>query len=271
MGARNLYIMVDAVDWAVDGTMDDANPGNAQLVLTPVNVASALFFETAQQIFSRVHRELRPRTPVPRVVVIYKPFANADSRIRLEEGVITVEIADLLQSAPAPFNEALAHILLGKLYRKTIAAHFNQRYRLFLNRREIRNKIDLVRQVRGRKVHRGPRGVCHDLDEVFEEINRAHFGGLMARPGLGWSHVRSRTRLGHYDPSHHVIMISRIFDHPNVPRLALEYVMFHEMLHLYYPVDNKGARRCVHTPDFKAHEKRFPGFEEAKALLKKLH
>jgi hypothetical protein len=251
--------MVDGVDWVT-----------GELVLTPVNVASTLFFETPEQIFARVHRELRPRSAVPAIQVIYKPFANADSRVRLENGVITVDIADVLQSAPAPFNEALAHILLSKLYRKTIAAQYNHRYRLFLNRREIRSKIDLVRQVRGRKVHKGPRGMCHNLEVVFEQLNHAHFGGLMARPELGWSHVRSRTRLGHYDPSHHVIMISRIFDDPRVPRMALEYVMFHEMLHLYYPTQHKGMRRCVHTPEFKAHEKRFPGFEEAKAMLKRL-
>jgi len=251
--------MVDRVDWEAD-----------ELVLTPVNVASTLFFETPSQIFARVHREMRPRTPVPEIEVLFKPFANADSRIRLEHDQLTVEIADILQSAPAPFMEALAQILLGKLYRKPIAAQYNQRYRLFLNRREIRNKIDLVRQVRGRKVHRGPRGIFHNLEEVFDELNRAHFNGLMARPALGWSHVISRTRLGHYDPSHHTIMISRVFDDLRVPRLALEYVMFHEMLHLYYPTQHKGTRRCVHTPEFKAHEKRFPQFEEAKTLLKKL-
>jgi hypothetical protein len=251
--------MVDRVDWEA-----------GELVLTPVNVASALFFETPSQIFARVHRELRPRTEVPEIEVLFKPFANADSRVRLVSSRITVDIADLLQSAPAPFMEALAHILLGKLYRKTIAAQYHHRYRLFLNRREIRNKIDLVRQVRGRKVHRGPQGALHNLDEIFEELNCAHFNGLMARPALGWSHARSRTRLGHYDPSHHVIMISRIFDDPRVPRLALEYVMFHEMLHLYYPTQHKGMRRCVHTAEFKAHEKRFPQFEEAKALLKRL-
>jgi len=251
--------MVDRVDWAAE-----------ELVLTPVNVASTLFFETPSQIFARVHRELRPRTAVPEIEVVFKPFANADSRIRLASGRITVDVADLLQSAPAPFMEALAYILLGKLYRKTIAAQYQHRYRLFLNRREIRNKIDLVRQVRGRKVHRGPEGALHNLNEIFEQLNRDHFNGLMARPALGWSHVRSRTRLGHYDPSHHVIMISRIFDDLRVPRLALEYVMFHEMLHLYYPTQHKGMRRCVHTPEFKAHEKRFPQFEEAKALLKRL-
>jgi hypothetical protein len=35
-------------------------------------------------------------------------------------------------------------------------------------------------------------------------------------------------------------------------------------------VDHRGARRCVHTPEFKAHEKLFPQFKEARALLKKL-
>jgi predicted metallopeptidase len=67
-----------------------------------------------------------------------------------------------------------------------------------------------------------------------------------------------------------MIIISGIFDDFRTPRLALEYVMFHEMLHLHYPVDHSGARRCVHTPDFKAHEKLFPKLKEAKELLKKL-
>jgi hypothetical protein len=46
--------------------------------------------------------------------------------------------------------------------------------------------------------------------------------------------------------------------------------MFHEMLHLRFPVDHKGARRCVHTPEFKQAEKQFPLFKEAKELLKRL-
>jgi len=46
--------------------------------------------------------------------------------------------------------------------------------------------------------------------------------------------------------------------------------MYHEMLHLHYPVDHSGSRRCVHTPEFKAHEKQFPHFKEAKALLRHL-
>jgi hypothetical protein len=235
-----------------------------------MNVASALFFETPAAIFARVHREIRPRTPVPAIDLDYKPFANADSHVRLENGTISVRITDVLEGAPAPVTEALAHILLGKLYRRPATRQYEHRYRLYLNRRDMRKRIGLVRQERGRKVHRGAQGEVHNLEVIFEELNGAYFGGMMARPGLGWSHVRSRTRLGHYDPSHHMIMISRIFDDPRAPKLALEYVMFHEMLHLHYPVDHSGSRRCVHTPEFKAHEKQFPQFKEAKLLLKTL-
>jgi predicted metal-dependent hydrolase len=238
--------------------------------LTPVNVASSLFFETPEAIFRRVCAEIRPRTPVPPLGVEYKAFANADSHVRLEKGAITVRISDLLESAPAPVTEALAHILLGKLFRRPAAKQYEHRYRLYMNRRDMRRQINTVRQERGRKVHRGASGLVYNLEDIFEQLNREHFGGMMARPELGWSHVRSRTRLGHFDPSHNMIMISRIFDDPRAPRLALEYVMFHEMLHLHYPVDHSGARRCVHTPEFKAHEKQFPAFREAKALLKKL-
>jgi hypothetical protein len=238
--------------------------------LKPVNVASSLFFESAAEMFRRVHREIRPRTPAPPIEVEYKRFANANSDVRLQDGAIRVRISDVLENAPAPVTEALAHILLGKLYRRPAAKQFLHRYRLYLNRKDMRRQISLVRQTRGRKAHEGPEGSVHNLERIFEDLNGQYFGGMMARPALGWSRFRSRTHLGHYDPSHHMIVISRIFDDPRAPRLALEYVMYHEMLHLRYPVDHSGARRCVHTPEFKAHEKQFPHYREAKALLKKL-
>lgn len=238
--------------------------------LNSANIASALFFESAVEIFRRVHREIRPRTPVPSIEVEYKQFANANSDIRLDGGAIRVRITDLLQDAPAPVTEALAHILLGKLYRRPAARQYLHRYRLYLNRKDVRRQISLVRQTRGRKAHTGPQGAVHNLEQIFEELNGKYFGGMMTRPALGWSHIRSRTRLGHFDPSHHMIVISRIFDDPRCPRLALEYVMYHEMLHLHYPVDHSGSRRCVHTPEFKAHENLFPHFKEAKSLLRHL-
>jgi hypothetical protein len=233
-------------------------------------VQSALFFETPVEIYARVFRELRPRTPLPRFEVEFCRFANANSFIRLEGGRIHVRISDLLEGAPAPVMEALAYILLGKLYRKPVARQYSHRYRLYLNRRDVRRQAQLVRQIRGRKFISGPQGEVHNLESVFEDLNGRFFDGLMGRPELGWSRRPSRSMLGHFDPSHNAIIISRIFDRPAAPVLALEYVMFHEMLHLRYPVEHSGLRRCVHTREFRDAEKKFPKIKEAKALLKLL-
>ncbi len=231
---------------------------------------SSLFFESPEEIYARVFRELKPRTVAPEMRVEFCRFANADSLISLKDGRLAVRISDLLAGAPAPVLEALAHILLGKLYRKPTAAIYAHRYRLYLNRRDVRRQAHLVKQIRGRKFVSGPKGEHFDLEEIFERLNSEYFDGLLGRPQLGWSRVASRGMLGHFDPSHNAIIISRIFDRKTVPPLALEYVMYHEMLHLRFPVDHSGARRRVHTREFREAEKKFPPWKEAKELLKRL-
>jgi predicted metal-dependent hydrolase len=63
-------------------------------------------------------------------------------------------------------------------------------------------------------------------------------------------------------------VISRVFDHPRVPRYAVEYILFHEMLHLKHPVKLRGNRRCVHSREFLAEEKTFPELADAKKFLR---
>ncbi len=231
---------------------------------------SAVLFETPEEIYQRAYRALKPRSPVPVVIVRFEKFANADSYIRAEHGKLFVRMTDLLSGAPPPILESLAFILLGKLFKKPIAPFYAHRYRVFLNRRDMRQRLEATRQERGRKLCAAPAGMVYDLREVFESLNQVHFGGLMSQPALGWSLRRSRTRLGHFDPSHNTIVISRIFDQPHVPRLSLDYVMFHEMLHLHFPVKHRGARRCVHTKEFKNAEAQFPDLAAAKELLRAL-
>jgi hypothetical protein len=235
-----------------------------------VQVESALLFESPGEIVARVFRGLKPRTPVPEVCVEFCRFANPDSFVKLEPGRLSLRISDLFEGAPAPVLEALTYILLCKLFRKTVPRAYSYRYRLYLNRRDVRRSIHLVRQIRGRKPLSGPRGDHYNLDEVFEELNARFFHGLMARPALNWSPRKSRTTLGHYDPSHNAIVISKLLDSPAVPRLLVDYVMFHEMLHLRHPVKHHGGRRRVHTREFLEAEKEFPGLADAKLAIKTL-
>jgi hypothetical protein len=231
---------------------------------------ASLFFETPVEIYTRVFRQLKPRTALPAFHVEFCRFANADSFIRLLDATIRVRISDLFEGAPAPVMEALAFILLGKLFRKPVARMYAHRWRLYLNRKDVRRQMHLVRQIRGRKRLMDPHGACYDLTEIFEDLNRRFFHGLLGCPVLGWSHGRSRSMLGHFDPSHNAIVISRILDQAAVPRLAVEYVMFHEMLHLRFPVDHSGVRRRVHTRAFREAEREFPQLKEVKEILKKL-
>jgi hypothetical protein len=253
-----LDVMVDELDNILDNMLD--NQG----------LQTSLFFESTEEIYARVFRELKPRTALPELQVRFCQFANANCLIKLDGGRLEVRMSDLLSGAPAPVMEALAHILLGKLYRKPVARVYSNRYRLYLNRRDMRRQAHLLRQIRGRKFVSGPVGEHRNLEEVFERINGRFFDGLMGRPQLGWSRTKSRSTLGHYDPSHNAIIISRIFDQEHVPPVALEYVMFHEMLHLRYPVDHSGRRRRVHTREFHAEEDKFPQLQEVKEILKRL-
>jgi hypothetical protein len=231
---------------------------------------SAVLFETPEQMFARIHRHFLPNTAAPAIEVRFYPSAGIRSSIRLREGRLIVKISDLLDGAPAPVLEALAFVLIGKLVGRSAPPMYRERYRRWVNHRDVRRRMHLARQERGRKFLADPRGSCYDLEAMFEELNQRFFHGLMSRPALGWSRARSRTRLGHYDPSHNAIVISRILDDVKVERLVVEYVLYHEMLHLRFPVEHAGARRRVHTKEFRAAERQFPEMAQARTLLRKL-
>jgi predicted metal-dependent hydrolase len=222
------------------------------------------------EIFQETYNKLRPGTAFPELKVEFFAFANVNNTIRLRDGKLLVRLSDLLEGAPEGILRAIAHILLAKMYRKAIDRSYAARYRKYVGSHEIVRKAHLVRQMRGRKLLRSPRGHSYDLDCIFEELNTRFFHGLMARPRMSWSQTKTRRILGHYDPAHNAIIISRIFDHPAVPRYVLEYIVYHEMLHLKHPVKLRGSRRCVHSAEFQAEEKLFPRAVDANAFLKRL-
>jgi SprT-like family len=221
-------------------------------------------------LLQETYRELRPRAPFPEFELQFYPFVNINNTIRLADGRIKLRLSDLLEGAPEPVLRAIIHILLAKIYRRPIDAAHTSRYRRYVASREMMEKAQQVRQMRGRKRLESAQGRHYDLDEVFETLNVRFFYGLLGRPQMSWSGERARHLLGHYDPAHNVIIISKVFDQPHVPRLAVEYIVYHEMLHLKHPVKVRGGRRCVHGKEFREDEKAFPQLEAARLFLKTL-
>ncbi len=229
-----------------------------------------LVMDVPLQILQQSYRELRPRAPMPEMTVQFVAFANINNTIRLREGKLLARFSDLLEGAPDSVLQAISHILLAKMYRRPIEQEHATRYRRYISSHNLREKANLVRQMRGRKHIHSVQGRFFDLEEIFEKLNMQFFYGLLARPQMTWSRDRARNRLGHYDPAHNTIVISRLFDHPAVPRYAVEYIVYHEMLHLKHPVKLRGSRRCVHSAAFQAEEKLYPQLHDAMAFLKRL-
>ncbi len=221
-------------------------------------------------LFDEEYRALRPRAPMPPIEVRFRRFTSLNTTIRLREGQLIVRLSDLLEHAPESVHRAIAHILLAKLYRKPVAPAHSDRYRRYTQSEPVARQAERIRQTRGRKRISTAQGRHYDLEEVFEAINTRFFHGLLGRPVLTWSEHVARRMLGHYDAAHNTIVVSRVFDRPGTPRCAIEYLLYHEMLHLKHPVSVRAGRRCVHSREFQAEERLFPELEQAREYLKRL-
>lgn len=220
--------------------------------------------------FQEEYRALRPRAPMPPFVLKFRRFTSLNTTIRLREGRILVSLSDLLEGAPENVIRAIAHILLAKLYKKPVEALHTARFKRFANSAAVARETERIRHARGTKRYFGPEGRFYHLEEIFDSLNMRFFGGLLGRPQLTWSESVAKRSLGHYDATHNTIVVSRVFDRPSSPRYAIEYLLYHEMLHLKHPVRMRGLRRCVHPPAFKEEERLFPQLQEALAFLKRL-
>lgn len=221
------------------------------------------------EIFAQAFRRLVPNKPMPYFRVEYRKWAQLRSTIRVRDhATVQVEICDVLCDAPLQALDALAEILISRLYSRRPSREARASYLACIMSPGIRRRIEETRRERGFKLMLLARGRCYDLEEIFEAHNHAFFEGKLKVSKLGWSITRSTSILGHYDPAHDTITISRLLDSPQSPRLLVEYVLFHEMLHLRYPVSQNHHRRVIHSAEFHAAEKRFPGYRQAQSLLR---
>jgi len=114
------------------------------------------------------------------------------------------------------------------------------------------------------------KGVWHDLAQSFERVNSTYFENAMNQPRLVWSQVFTSRKFGHYDQAHDTIMISATLDGNEVPELVVDFIMYHELLHKKLGVIWTNGRKLAHSADFLREERRYPDYDKAQAVLKKL-
>jgi predicted metal-dependent hydrolase len=227
------------------------------------------FVPGGAQIFHRIYTRLGCEGRPPQFVVEYHPYTDLTHTIRLREGTARVRISDVLQKAPRAVVEAVAAILLGRLYRRRPPEEFVELYRQFSYARSTRTRILQQRQRRARRVAHEPTGAHHDLAPLFEQLNQQYFEGALPLPRIGWSARAWRSQLGCFDPALNQIVINRQLDRPGVPEYVVAYVLYHEMLHQKHPIRFARCRRESHSAEFRREEKRFADYTRAMKFLER--
>ena len=220
-------------------------------------------------VFLRVFRRLRLHRETPGFRATFYPSAGLHSTIKVKgANQVEARVSDLLSGARPLVVEALAEILLTRLYGCRTSREARECYQAWAHSPAVQRRIDDVRRERGRKLLLPPCGRRFDLKAIFTDLNRRFFAGAIEGVRIGWSQNRSRTSLGHFDSSHRTITITRWLDSPRVPRYVVEYLVFHEMLHARIPVEHRNHRRVVHSAEFVAAERAFPDYARATRWLR---
>jgi hypothetical protein len=215
------------------------------------------------RVFTRIGCEGRP----PHFRVEFYPYSSLVLTIRRREDLLLVRLSDLLGRAPLDVLESAAALLLSRVYRRRLPQALVQPYLTYARSGRTRSRISRMRSRRVRPKHAAPQGRQYDLAALFDQLNSKYFSGELRRPHIGWSVRGWRRQFGCYDPGPNQILLNRRMDRPGIPQFVVEYVLFHEMLHVKHPTRRSGCTLVSHSPEFRAEEKRFDQFTLARKVL----
>ncbi len=219
-----------------------------------------------QRLFTRLGCEGRP----PRFRVEFYPYASLVLTIRRREDTVHVRLSDLLVRAGRPVFEGAAALLLARLYRRKAPRALIAPYFEYARCHRTRGRLNRMRRARVLPRAAHPRGQVFDLEAIYEKLNRCYFSEALDRPSLGWSTRAWRRQFGCYDPGPNQILVNRRLDRAGVPPCAVEYVLYHEMLHVKHPTRRSGCSLVSHSREFREEEKHFLDYQRARRFLDRM-
>jgi predicted metal-dependent hydrolase len=216
---------------------------------------SALFNRIHKDYFNRKYRHIRAE---------FHSFRGIKHAIEWSPWRIQIKVSDHFRQAPLSILEIIAIILISKIYKMRVQKEIKRQYQEYVTRLE--DKLPPRRQNSIESYN--PCGKNYDLDEIFNELNQKYFENKLDKPILGWSRNKSYRRLGFYDHKRNLLVISLIFDSRQVPPEVIKSLVYHEMLHIIFPVIHRNGRRIIHPLEFKRKEKKFPNYAGIQKWMK---
>ena len=223
-----------------------------------------------KKFFADAFRHLGSSRGVPVIDVRFYPYAGLRHTIRVRSGQVYVRLSDICKDSPPEVMRALAFVLVARLLGKKVPAVHDRTYRDYSLAPEVMRSSDIARQGRGRKMISSAQGSVYDLTRMFSKLNRRYFDASLEKPALTWSQRKTRSILGHHDRVYQTITISKSLDSTQVPEWFVEYILYHEMLHIKHAARMINGRRYYHTAAFRLDERRFARYEDAQRWLEQV-
>ena len=217
--------------------------------------------------FADAFRHMGGNRGVPAIEVRFFDYAGLRHHIRVRSKRVYVGLSNICKDSPPEVLRALAWILVARLLGKKVPTIHERVYRDYSLTPAVMRSTDLARRERGRKMISTAQGEVYDLDRLFRKLNRNYFDGQIPKPTITWSQRRTKSILGHHDRVFDSITVSKTLDSKDVPQFVVEYILYHEMLHIKHPAKLIKGRRYYHTSAFRLDERKFPHYEQAQKWL----
>jgi hypothetical protein len=225
--------------------------------------------EQIKKFYEEAFAVLDKKRATPEIEVRFYPYIGVKSTIRKRNGKFFVRISEICREMPSDAQRGLAFVLVGDILKKKFPPEVGRVYFDFVKTQEMRAKAKADKRLRGRKIITSSKGEVYDLDKIFDDMNILYFKSAIPKPTLTWSARKTYRILGHYDPTHETIVISRSLDSKKVPLFVVAYIVYHEMLHIRHPITYRNGRRSYHPPAFRRDEQNFDYFDDAENWIER--
>lgn len=219
--------------------------------------------QARKQLEERISSAMTPHAPDARLALAVTDNRYTMISVKREKGLFRLRLHHMFLDADHDIVRALGRYVARN---DRDASQLLSRF-IDVNARKIRR----ARRRRPTVFTIETRGEVHDLQEIYDDLNRRYFAGAIdAR--ITWSQRtqpgarrrrRTSIKMGSYAVEDKLIRIHASLDRSFVPRLFIESVVHHEMLHQKHDIPVVDGRRQFHTPEFLAEEAAFEHYERA--------
>ena len=174
-------------------------------------------------------------------------------------------VCDYLEDAEEKVIEGVAKTLFSKISGRDL--EYPDELTEWMTKESFVRSKQPVYLRRSRNLTKTTKGNSRDLKGSYDRLVKA--GLIPEDPDvhISWTIEPNLKRVGYCSVLMKVIAISSVFDSELIPEFVLDYVVYHEALHVMAGFE---PFRKKHGAEFQKNEGKHPQSEEAEAWLKKL-